>query len=62
MYTDSTIAFPVLALYALANEEPREPKRIYKDLGKFYQTLQESAIKVPEKFAEILKKADIKID
>ena len=62
VYTDSTIAFPVLALYALANEEPREPKRIYKDLGKFYQTLQESAIKVPEKFADILKKADIKID
>ena len=62
VYTDSTIAFPVLALYALANEEPREPKRIYRDLGKFYQTLQESAIKVPEEFAEILKKADIKID
>ena len=62
VYTDSTIAFPILALYALANEEPREPKRIYNDLGKFYETLQESAIKVPEKFAEILKKADIKID
>ena len=47
VYTDSTIAFPILALYALANEEPREPKRIYKNLGKYYETLQESAVKVP---------------
>ena len=62
VYTDSTIAFPVLALYALANEEPREPKRIYNDLGKFYKPLQESAIKIPEKFADILKKADINVD
>ncbi len=62
VYTDSTIAFPVLALYALANEEPKEPKRIYKNLDKYYETLQQSAIKVPEKFAEILKKADINVD
>ena len=62
VYTDSTIAFPILALYALANEEQREPKRIYKNLGKYYETLQKSAINVPEKFAEILKKADIKLD
>ena len=62
VYTDATIAFPILALYALSNEEPRQPKRIYKNLGKYYKTLQESAIKVPEKFAEILKKSDINID
>ena len=62
VYTDATIAFPILALYALSNEEPREPKRIYKNLGKYYETLQESAINVPEKFAEILKKSDINID
>ena len=62
VYTDATIAFPILALYALANEEPREPKRIYKNLGKYYETLQESAIKIPEKFAEILKKSDISVD
>jgi 5-bromo-4-chloroindolyl phosphate hydrolysis protein len=49
-------------LYALSNEEPRQPKRIYKNLGKYYKTLQDSAIKVPEKFAEILKKSDINID
>ena len=62
VYTDSTIAFPILALYALANEEQRETKRIYKNLGEYYETLQKSAINVPEKFAEILKKADINVD
>ena len=62
VYTDSTIAFPVLALYVLANQEAREPKRIYKKLGNYYETLQKSAVKVPDKFAEILKKSDISID
>ena len=62
VYTDATIAFPILALYALSNEAPREPKRIYKNLGKYYDTLKESAITVPDKFADILKKADISID
>ena len=62
VYTDSTIAFPILALYALANEEPKQPKRIYKNLDKYYKTLQEESIKIPEKFADILKKADINVD
>ena len=62
VYTDSTIAFPILALYVLSNEEAREPKRIYSKLGKYYETLQESAIKTPDKFAEILKNADINVD
>ena len=61
VYTDTTIAFPILALYVLSNEKIREPKRIYKHLGKYYSTLQESAINVPEKFADILKKADIDV-
>ena len=62
MYTDATIGFPILALYALANEAPKKPKRIYKKLDKYYKTLQEESIKVPEKFADILKKADINVD
>ena len=62
VYTDSTIAFPILALYVLSNEESREQKRIYKKLGKYYETLQKSAIKTPDKFAEILKKSNINID
>ena len=62
VYTDSTIAFPLLALYALSNEQSREQKRIYKNLDKYYKTLQDSANKVPDKFADILKKSDINLD
>ena len=62
VYTDSTIAFPLLALYALSNEESREQKRIYKNFDKYYKTLQDSASKVPDKFADILKKSDINLD
>jgi Deoxyhypusine synthase len=62
VYTDSTIAFPLLALYALSNEESREQKRIYKNLDKYYKSLQDSASKVPDKFADILKKSDIYLD
>ena len=62
VYTDSTIAFPMLALYALSNEESREQKRIYKKLDSYYETLQKSASKVPDKFADILKKSDINLD
>ena len=62
VYTDSTIAFPMLALYALSNEEPREQKRIYKKLDSYYETLQKSASKVPDKFADLLKKSDINLD
>jgi deoxyhypusine synthase len=62
VYTDATIAFPILALYALSNEEPRKPKRLYKNLGKYYKSLQDSAVNVPDKFAEILKKSEINLD
>ncbi len=62
VYTDSTIAFPLLALYALSNEQSREQKRIYKNLDKYYKTLQDSANKVPDKFADILKKSDKNLD
>ena len=50
VYTDATIAFPILALYALSNEEPRKPKRLYKNLDKYYKSLQDSAVNVPNKF------------
>jgi deoxyhypusine synthase len=40
VYTDSTIAFPILAAYVLATQKPRKPKRIYKNLNKYYTTLQ----------------------
>lgn len=41
VYTDATIAFPVLCLYALSTEKPRKPKRIYKNLGRYYDELSE---------------------
>jgi deoxyhypusine synthase len=40
VYTDATIAFPVIAAYVLATQKPRKPKRIYKNLPKFYAKLQ----------------------
>jgi deoxyhypusine synthase len=40
VYTDSSIAFPIIAAYVLATQKPRKPKRIYKDLGRFYEKLQ----------------------
>jgi deoxyhypusine synthase len=39
VYTDATIAFPILCLYALSNEKPRKPKRLYKKLNKYYEDL-----------------------
>lgn len=40
VYADSTVAFPIIAAYVLATQKPRKPKRIYKDIGKFYEKLQ----------------------
>jgi deoxyhypusine synthase len=40
VYADATIAFPIMCLYALSNEKPRKPKRLYKKLGKYYNTLE----------------------
>ena len=62
VYADATIAFPILALYALSNEKPRKPKRLYKKLDKYYKSLQDSAIEIPDKFAKLLKKSKIDID
>ena len=51
VYTDSTIAFPILALYVLSNQKARKPKRLYKKLGKFYDVLQKEFLKEsPSKF------------
>src|SRR3989337_542420 len=41
VYADSTIAFPILALYALSNQKPRKPKRLYKKLGQYYNNLRD---------------------
>ncbi|MDQ3920460.1 MAG: deoxyhypusine synthase [Acidobacteriota bacterium] len=40
-YVDSTIALPVIASYALARREPREPKRLYERRGEIMDLLRE---------------------
>jgi len=45
VYADATIAFPILCLYALSNEKPRKPKRLYKKLDKYYSDLREVYLK-----------------
>ena len=62
IYADATIAFPILALYAISNQKPRKHKRIYKKLDKYFNTLQSDVIKVPEKFAKLLKENNINLD
>ena len=49
VYADATIAFPILALYVLSNQKSREPKRIYKKIGKLYDKLSEDYFKNPNK-------------
>ena len=39
VYADTTIAFPILALYAISNHAPRRPRRLYDRLGSYYEKL-----------------------
>jgi deoxyhypusine synthase len=53
VYADSTIAFPILALYALSNQKPRKPKRLYKKLDQYYNSLRDEFLKEsPSKFTK----------
>jgi len=45
VYTDSTIAFPIIAAYVLATQKPRKPKRIYKNVSKYYTRLQDEFLR-----------------
>ena len=45
VYADATIAFPILALYAISNHEPRTPKRLYDRLGDMYEKLRSDYLK-----------------
>ena len=40
VYADATIAFPILALYAISNHAPRPSRRIYNRLGEYYNRLK----------------------
>ena len=50
VYTDTTIAFPILALYAISNQKPRKPKRLYKKLDTYYDNLKKKFFKNTEKY------------
>jgi len=51
VYADSTIAFPILALYVLSNQKPRKPKRLYKKLDTYYNKLKNDFLKeTPSKY------------
>ena len=52
VYADSTIAFPILALYVLSNQKTRKPKRLYKKLGKLYNKLSTDYFNDPNKGKE----------
>ena len=40
VYADTTIAFPILALYVISSQKSRKPKRLYKNLNKMYDALR----------------------
>lgn len=40
VYADVTIAFPLMALYVMSNQNTRKPKRLYDRLPKMYKKLQ----------------------
>ena len=54
VYADATIAFPILALYAISNQKKRKPKRLYKKLGSLYENLKKDYFKKPDKFYDLL--------
>lgn len=49
VYTDATIAFPIMAAYVLATQKPRKPKRLYRNLGKYYSVLQNTYLQSLQK-------------
>ena len=56
VYADSTIAFPILALYVLSNQKARKSKRLYKRLGKMYDKLSTDYFKNPKNKRKLKKK------
>jgi deoxyhypusine synthase len=43
VYSDASISFPLLCLYAISKHEPRKPKRLYNKLGDYYEKLKDDA-------------------
>ena len=45
-YTDSTLALPILAAYALTNHKPRKPKKLYDQLETLLGNLKKEYLKI----------------
>ncbi|MFQ5781774.1 MAG: deoxyhypusine synthase [Nitrosopumilus sp.] len=56
VYADTTIAFPILALYVLSNQKTRKPKRLYKKISKMYDKLSKDYFENPTLRSKKLKK------
>ena len=54
VYADSTIAFPILALYVLSAQKARKPKRLYDRLDKMYEKLKNDYFYSEDKFYDML--------
>lgn len=54
VYADSTIAFPIMALYVMSTQKPRKPKRLYDQLGKMYTKLKDDYFSSDDKFYDML--------
>lgn len=56
VYTDTTIAFPILALYVLTKNKKRNPKRLYSKLDLFYNKLHDDVLKTTRQLQKQVKK------
>lgn len=54
VYADSTIAFPILALYVLSKQGRRKPKRLYKRRGELYENLRRDYFDGEDEFYDLL--------
>lgn len=50
VYGDASISFPLLCAYAISKHEPREPKRIYTKLNKYFEKLSEDSKLVKQNY------------
>ncbi len=51
-YLDSTVALPLITAYALANRQPREPRRLMDRLGEILQDLEKQYAKRRKKHGD----------
>lgn len=56
VYTDATIAFPILALYVLTKNKKRDSKRLYSKLDLFYNKLRDDVLNTTKQLQKEIKK------